>query len=73
MKLLISIHDYAIENAFSIGELNLFSNNNRDEVNRKVVDYLKSLSHQLQNEPNRPTVSFGGRFPFTVPCERERQ
>ena len=34
MKLLISIHDYAIENAFSIGELNLFSNNNRDEVNQ---------------------------------------
>ena len=62
MKLLISIHDYAIENAFSIGELNLFSNNNRDEVNRKVVDYLKSLSHQLQNEPNRPTVSLGDAF-----------
>ena len=62
MKLLISIHDYAIENAFSIGELNLFSNNNRDEVNRKVVDYLKSLSHQLQNEPNRLTVSLGDAF-----------
>ena len=62
MKLLISIHDYAIENASSIGELNLFSNNNRDEVNRKVVDYLKSLSHQLQNEPNRPTVSLGDAF-----------
>ena len=62
MKLLISIHDYAIENAFSIGELNLFSNNNRDEVNRKVVDYLKSLSHQLQNEPNRSTVSLGDAF-----------
>ena len=71
MKLLISIHDYAIENAFSIGELNLFSNNNRDEVNRKVVDYLKSLSHQLQNESS--DCIFGGRFPFTVPCERERQ
>ena len=62
MKLLISIHDYAIENAFSIGELNLFSNNNWDEVNRKVVDYLKSLSQQLQNEPNRPTVSLGDTF-----------
>ncbi len=62
MKLLISIHDYAIENAFSIGELNLFSNNNRDELNRKVVDYLKSLSHQLQNEPNRSTVSLGDAF-----------
>jgi len=62
MQLLMSIHDYTVENALSIGELNLFSNGNRDEVNRKVVDYLKSLSHQLQNEPNRPTVSLGDAF-----------
>lgn len=62
MQLLMSIHDYAIENALSIGELNLFSSNNRDEVNGKVVDYLKGLSHQLQNEPNRPTVSLGDAF-----------
>lgn len=62
MQLLMSIHDYAVENALSIGELNLFSGNNRDEVNRKVVDYLKSLSHQLLNEPNRPSVSLGDAF-----------
>ncbi len=62
MQLLISIHDYTADNALSIGELNLFSSDNRDEVNRKVVDYLKSLSHQLQNEPNRPTVSLGDAF-----------
>ncbi len=62
MQMLMSIHDYTVENALSIGELNLFSSNNRDEVNRKVVDYLKSLSHQLQNEPNRPSVSLGDAF-----------
>lgn len=62
MQLLISIHDYTVENALSIGELNLFSSNNRDEVNRKVVDYLKSLSHQLQNELNRPSVSLSDAF-----------
>lgn len=62
MQLLISIHDYTRDNAHSIGELNLFSDNNQDEVNRKVVDYLKSLSHQLQNEPNRATVSLGDAF-----------
>ena len=62
MQLLISIHNYTVENSFSIGELNLFSSDNRDEVNRKVVDYLKSLSHQLQNEPNRQTVSLGDAF-----------
>ncbi|MCM1078241.1 MAG: ATP-binding protein [Bacteroidales bacterium] len=62
MQLLMSIHDYTVENALSIGELNLFSSSNRDEVNRKVVDYLKSLSHYLQNEPNRPSVSLGDAF-----------
>uniref|UniRef100_UPI0040279851 ATP-binding protein n=1 Tax=Candidatus Limisoma sp. TaxID=3076476 RepID=UPI0040279851 len=62
MQLLMSIHDYTVDNALSIGELNLFSSNNRDEVNRKVVDYLKSLAYQLQNEPNRPTVSLGDAF-----------
>ncbi len=62
MQLLMSIHDYTVENALSIGELNLFSNSNRDDVNCKVVDYLKSLSHQLQNEPNRLSVSLGDAF-----------
>lgn len=62
MQLLVSIHNYTAENALTIGELNLFSDNNRDEVNSKVVDYLKSLSHQLQNEPNRLTVSLGDAF-----------
>ena len=62
MQLLMSIHDYTAENALSIGELNLFSSDNYEEVNRKVVDYLKSLSHQLQNEPNRPNVSLGDTF-----------
>lgn len=61
-QLLMSIHDYTVENALSIGELNLFSSDNRDEVNHKVVDYLKSLSHQLQDEQSRPTVSLGDAF-----------
>ena len=62
MQLLMAIHDFALENALSIGELNLFSSDNRDEVNGKVVDYLKSLSHQLQDEQSRPTVSLGDAF-----------
>ncbi len=62
MQLLMSIHDYTAENALSIGELNLFSSDNRDEVNHKVVDYLKSLAHQLHDEQARPTVSLGDAF-----------
>ena len=62
MRLLMSIHDFTVENALSMGEVNLFSRDNRDEVNRKVVDYLKSLSHHLQDEQNRTTVSLGDAF-----------
>ena len=62
MNLLIRIHDFTVENALSIGEINLFSGENRDEVNRHVVEYLKSLSHQLQDEQNRPTVSLSDAF-----------
>ena len=62
MQLLLSIHEYTVENALSIGELNLFSSNNRDEVNRKVVNYLKSFSHQLQDEQSRSKVSLGDSF-----------
>ena len=62
MQLLMSIHDYTAENALSIGELNLFSSDNRDEVNRKVVEYLKSLSHQLLDEQTRTAVSLGDAF-----------
>ena len=62
MQLLMSIHNFTIENALSIGELNLFSSGNRDDVNLKVVDYLKSLSHQLQNEQSRSAVSLGDAF-----------
>ena len=62
MRLLINIHDFTVENALSIGEVNLFSGDNRDEVNHKVVAYLKSLAHQLQDELNRPTVSLGDAF-----------
>ena len=62
MQLLMSIQKYTYENQNSIGELNLFSSDNRDEVNRKVVDYLKSLSHQLQDEQSRPAVSLGDAF-----------
>ena len=62
MLLLLSINEYTVENALSIGELNLFSSDNHDEVNRKVVDYLKSLSHKLQDEQSRTKVSLGDAF-----------
>jgi len=62
MQLLLSIQAYTEENSLSIGEVNLFSNDSRDEVNLKVVDYLKSLTWQLMDAPSRETVSLGDTF-----------
>lgn len=62
MQLLIVIHDFTGENAHSIGEMNLFSNDNRDEVNLKVVDYLKTLTRLLVDEPMRESVSLCNTF-----------
>lgn len=62
MQLLVSIHNFTVENAHDIGELNLFSSGNREDVNLKVVEYLKSLSHQLQDEAGRTTVSLSDTF-----------
>ena len=62
MQLLMSIQAYTEENAFSMGDLNLFSNDNHEEVNRQVISYLKSLTHKLQDEPQRRIVSLGDAF-----------
>ncbi len=62
MQLLMSIQSFTEENAFSIGELNLFSGENQDDVNRQVVNYLKSLTRQLQDEPQRTTLSLSDAF-----------
>lgn len=62
MRLLIDIHSFVAENDYSLGELNLFSNNNKDEVNRKVVDHLAGLSDLLLDASDRSTVSLADAF-----------
>lgn len=62
MQLLVSIQTYTDENQYSMGELNLFSGDDHDDVNRQVISYLKSLTRQLQDEPQRKTVSLGDAF-----------
>lgn len=62
MQLLISIQSYTEENMLSIGEMNLFSNDNRDEVNLKVMEYLKSLTKLLHDDTSIGTVSLGNTF-----------
>lgn len=62
MSLLRSIRDFTEENALSIGDINLFSGSDRDQVNEKVVDYLKKFMKQLQKEPLRAELTLSDTF-----------
>lgn len=62
MQLLRSIRDFTVENEFNMGELNLFSGTDRDEVNKKVIEYLKRFMRQLQKEPSRTELSLSDTF-----------
>ena len=62
MQLLRSIRDFTEENALTMGELNLFSGTDRDEVNKKVIEYLKRFMRQLQKEPSRTELSLSDTF-----------
>ena len=62
MQLLRSIRDFMEEKSLSIGELNLFSGSDRDQVNEKVVEYLKRFMKQLQKEPSRTELTLSDTF-----------
>lgn len=62
MQLLRSIRDFTEENALTMGELNLFSGTDRDDVNKKVIEYLKRFMRQLQKEPSRTELTLSDTF-----------
>lgn len=62
MQLLRSIRDFTEDNALTMGELNLFSGTDRDEVNKKVIEYLKRFMRQLQKEPSRTELTLSDTF-----------
>lgn len=62
MQLLLSIKSFVDEKMLSIGEMNLFSGDDRDVINEKVVDYLSRLMKQLQSESTRTQISIGDTF-----------
>lgn len=62
MQLLQSIKQFTEEHALSLGEINLFSGEDRNEINEKVVDYLSRLMKQLQHESARAQISIGDTF-----------
>lgn len=62
MRLLQKIKNFTDDNHLNMGEANLFSDDNKDEVNRKVVDYLISFMKQLQKEPNKQQLTLSDTF-----------
>ena len=62
MRLLQKIKTFTDENHINMGETNLFTDDNKNEVNRKVVDYLISFMKQLQKEPNKQKLTLSDTF-----------
>ena len=56
------IKDFHDENQFAMGELNLFSSANRDDVNQKAVDYLLDFMKSLLDNPQRQLLSLSDLF-----------
>lgn len=62
MRLLQKIKDFTDEQNFNLGASNLFSAGNKDDVNRKAVDYLLRFMKQLQKEPNKQQLTLSDTF-----------
>ncbi len=62
MRLLQKIKKFTDEQDFNLGTSNLFSDNNKDDVNRKAVDYLRRFMKQLQQEPNKQQLTLSDTF-----------
>lgn len=62
MRLLQKIKDFTDEQDFNMGATNLFSSGNKDDVNRKAVEYLLRFMKQLQKEPNKQQLTLSDTF-----------
>lgn len=62
IRLLQRIKEFSDENSFNMGATNLFSDNNKEEVNKRVVDYLIRFMQQLQKEPNKQQLTLSDTF-----------
>lgn len=56
------IKDFHDDNQYTMGELNLFSSANRDEVNQKAVEYLLDLMKSLVDNPQRRYLTLSDLF-----------
>lgn len=62
MLLLLRIRDFAEENKFNMGEMDLFSTESRQDVNAKAVKFLLDFMKGLLDNPNRKQVQVVDTF-----------
>ena len=62
MQLLIEIKNFNDGNTFNMGEMDLFSQDSRENVNLKAVKYLNSFSKLLKDEPSRKSLVVSDTF-----------
>lgn len=62
MILLLRIRDFAEENQFNMGEMELFATESRQDVNAKAVKYLLAFMKGLLDEPNRKQLQVADTF-----------
>lgn len=60
--LLLRIRDFAEENQFNMGEMDLFATESRQDVNAKAVKYLLAFMKGLLDEPNRKQLQVADTF-----------
>lgn len=61
-QLLIEIKQFSQDNEFNMGNLDLFSQESRVEVNEKSVKYLCAFSRKLNDEPTRTHLTLSDTF-----------
>jgi len=62
MRLMLRIQGFHTENQYAMGDLNLFSGDDRESVNRKAVDLLLQFVKALSEEPGRDTLKLSDAF-----------
>ena len=62
VQLMKRIKEFNDENQFAMGEMNLFSTVNRDEVNQKAVSHLLDFMKSLTDNPSRQYLTLSDLF-----------
>ena len=62
VQLMSRIKEFNDENQFAAGPMNLFSMDNRDDVNRKAVELLLYFMKALQDNPSRQYLALSDLF-----------